>query len=131
MQRGVVGATNLNLSLQEALNPPEHDIFMRGRGKVTMPKECLRRSGYAFRADDKVMKIKNNYDKEVFNGDSGFIDSIYLEQKIVYVRFDERVVEYTYPDLEELSLAYAMTIVENGIAVDKEIIEQGYDLVNG
>lgn len=59
MQKGVVGATNLNLSLQEALNPAEHDIFMRGRGKVTMPKECLRRSGYAFRADDKVMQIKN------------------------------------------------------------------------
>lgn len=54
-----VGAANLNLALQEALNPPEQDIFMRGRGKVTMPKECLRRSGYAYRTDDKVMQIKN------------------------------------------------------------------------
>lgn len=41
MQRGVVGATDLNLSLQEALNPSDHEIFMRGRGKVTMQKECL------------------------------------------------------------------------------------------
>ena len=59
MQRSVVGAANLNLALQEALNPPEQDIFMRGRGKVTIPKECLRRSGYAYRTDDKVMQIKN------------------------------------------------------------------------
>lgn len=61
MQRGAVGTTNLNLSLQEALNPVEHDIFMRGRGKVTMPKECLRRSGFAYRADDKVMPILMNH----------------------------------------------------------------------
>jgi exodeoxyribonuclease V alpha subunit len=49
MQRGVVGATNLNLSLQEALNPAEHEVFVRGRGAVTVPKECLRRSGFVFR----------------------------------------------------------------------------------
>ena len=55
-----VGATNLILALREALNPPEQDIFMRGRGKVTMPKECLRRSGYAYRNDDKVMQIMMN-----------------------------------------------------------------------
>ena len=54
MQRGVVGATNLNLVLQEAVNP-------QGEG--------LRRSGFVFRAGDKVMQIKNNYDKEIFNGD--------------------------------------------------------------
>ena len=64
MQRGVVGATNLNLALQEALNPPEHEVFLRGRGKTVLPKESLRRSGFAFRQDDKVMQIKNNYDKE-------------------------------------------------------------------
>ena len=110
MQRGVVGATNLNLSLQEALNPPEHDIFMRGRGKVTMPKECLRRSGYAFRCDDKVMQIKNNYDKEVFNGDIGIIEAINETDRTMKVNFDGRVIEYDVTELDELVHAYATTI---------------------
>ena len=110
MQRGVVGATNLNLSLQEALNPPEHDIFMRGRGKVTMPKECLRRSGYAFRADDKVMQIKNNYDKEVFNGDIGIIESVNETDRTLKVNFDGRSIEYDVTELDELVHAYATTI---------------------
>lgn len=110
MQRGVVGATNLNLSLQEALNPPEHDIFMRGRGKVTMPKESLRRSGYAFRADDKVMQIKNNYDKEVFNGDIGIIESVNETDKTLKVNFDGRSIEYDVTELDELVHAYATTI---------------------
>ena len=110
MQRGVVGATNLNLSLQEALNPPEHDIFMRGRGKVTMPKECLRRSGYAFRADDKVMQIKNNYDEEVFNGDIGIIESVNETDRTLKVNFDGRSIEYDVTELDELVHAYATTI---------------------
>ena len=110
MQRGVVGATNLNLALQEALNPPEHDIFMRGRGKVTMPKECLRRSGYAFRVDDKVMQIKNNYDKEVFNGDIGIIDSVNETDRTLKVNFDGRCIEYDVTELDELVHAYATTI---------------------
>ena len=110
MQRGVVGATNLNLSLQEALNPPEHDIFMRGRGKNTVPKECLRRSGYAFRADDKVMQIKNNYDKEVFNGDIGIIESVNETDRTLKVNFDGRSIEYDVTELDELVHAYATTI---------------------
>lgn len=110
MQRGVVGATNLNLSLQEALNPAEHDIFMRGRGKVTMPKECLRRSGFAYRADDKVMQIKNNYDKEVFNGDIGRIESVNETDRTLTVNFDGRSIEYDATELDELVLAYATTI---------------------
>ena len=110
MQRGVVGATNLNLSLQEALNPAEHDIFMRGRGKVTMPKECLRRSGFAYRADDKVMQIKNNYDKEVFNGDIGLIESVNETDRTLTVNFDGRSIEYDVTELDELVHAYATTI---------------------
>ncbi len=110
MQRGVAGATNLNLSLQEALNPAEHDIFMRGRGKVTMPKECLRRSGYAFRADDKVMQIRNNYDKEVFNGDIGIIESVNETDRNLKVNFDGRSIEYDVTELDELVHAYATTI---------------------
>ncbi len=110
MQRGVVGAANLNLSLQEALNPAEHDIFMRGRGKVTMPKECLRRSGFAYRADDKVMQIKNNYDKEVFNGDIGRIESVNETERTLTANFDGRRIEYDATELDELVHAYATTI---------------------
>ena len=110
MQRSVVGAANLNLALQEALNPPEQDIFMRGRGKVTMPKECLRRSGYAYRTDDKVMQIKNNYDKEVFNGDIGIIESVNETDRTLKVNFDGRSIEYDITELDELVHAYATTI---------------------
>ena len=110
MQRGVVGATNLNLALQESLNPPEHEIYMRGRGAVTLPKDCLRRSGFAFRADDKVMQIKNNYDKEVFNGDIGLIESVNAEDRTLKVNFDNRSIEYDITELDELVHAYATTI---------------------
>lgn len=110
MQRGVVGATNLNLALQEALNPAEREIFMRGRGAVTVPKEVLRRSGFAFRADDKVMQIKNNYDKEVFNGDIGMIASVNEEDRTLKVNFDGRLIEYDVTELDELVHAYATTI---------------------
>lgn len=110
MQRGVVGATSLNLALQEALNPTEHEVFMRGRGAVMMPKDCLHRSGFAYRADDKVMQIKNNYDKEVFNGDIGIIESVNAEDRILKVNFDGRSVEYDVTELDELVHAYATTI---------------------
>lgn len=110
MQRGVVGATNLNLALQEALNPAEHEVFMRGRGAVTVPKDCLRRSGFVFRADDKVMQVKNNYDKEVFNGDIGVIASVNMEERTLKVDFDGRVIEYDVTELDELVHAYATTI---------------------
>lgn len=110
MQRGVVGATNLNLALQEALNPAEQEIFMRGRGAVTIPKDCLRRSGFAFRADDKVMQVRNNYDKEVFNGDIGVIASVNAEERTLKVDFDSRTVEYDVTELDELVHAYATTI---------------------
>lgn len=110
MQRGVVGATNLNLSLQEALNPPEHEVFIRGRGAATVPKDALRRSGFAFRAGDKVMQIKNNYDKEVFNGDIGIIEKVSAEDRSLYVNFDGKSIEYDITDLDELVHAYATTI---------------------
>lgn len=95
MQKGVVGATNLNLELQEALNP-------QGDG--------LRRSGFIFRRDDKVMQIRNNYDKEVFNGDIGIIESVDLQNRTLKVNFDQHVVEYESSELDELVHAYATTI---------------------
>lgn len=95
MQRGVVGSANLNLVLQEALNPT---------------KEGLSRGGYSFRKGDRVMQIRNNYDKEVFNGDLGYIESVNMEDRTLMVNFDDRLVEYEVSELDELSLAYATTI---------------------
>lgn len=95
MQRGVVGAANLNQVLQQALNPGEAG---------------LRRGGVTFRAGDKVMQIRNNYDKEVFNGDIGVIESVDLEERELSVRFDDRSVSYDVTELDELVLAYATTI---------------------
>lgn len=95
MQRGVVGATNLNLALQEVLNPT-------GEG--------LRRSGSVFRVKDKVMQIRNNYDKEVFNGDIGIITTIDMEDRSLKVNFDGRQIQYDITELDEIVLAYATTI---------------------
>ena len=95
MQRGVVGATNLNQALQAAINPS-------GQG--------LKRGGYLFRAGDKVMQIRNNYTKEVFNGDIGIITDTDLEERNLKVSFDDRLVEYDISELDELVLAYATTI---------------------
>ena len=95
MQRGIVGATNLNLALQEALNP-------QGDG--------LRRSGFVYRPNDKVMQIKNNYDKEVFNGDIGIIESVDMQDRTLRVNFDGRSIEYDATELDELVHAYATTI---------------------
>lgn len=95
MQRGVVGATSLNLALQEALNP-------QGDG--------LRRGGFVFRPNDKVMQLKNNYEKEVFNGDIGMIDSVSLQDRTLKVNYDGRLIEYDITELDELVHAYATTI---------------------
>ena len=95
MQRGVIGAANLNLKLQEAINP----------GTVG-----LRRAGVQYRVNDKVMQIRNNYDKEVFNGDMGIITYIDLDDRSLKVNFDGREVEYDISELDELVLSYATTI---------------------
>ncbi len=95
MQKGVTGAANLNIALQEALNP-------EGIG--------LRRSGMVYRLHDKVMQIKNNYDKEVFNGDIGMIEEVDMEEKTLGVRYDARLVTYDITELDELVHAYATTI---------------------
>lgn len=95
MNRGVVGTANLNTALQEALNP---------RG------EELARGGRTFRVGDKVMQIKNDYDREVFNGDIGRIARIDSEEQEVVLVIDGREVKYEYSDLDELVLAYGVSI---------------------
>ena len=95
MHRGVVGAGNLNIELQKALNPGEEGVLRGGR---------------LFRVNDKVMQIVNNYDKEVYNGDIGRIASIDEEAKEVKVLIDDREVIYDYSDLDELVHAYAVSV---------------------
>lgn len=95
MQRGECGAVNLNQVLQEAMNPSK--IF-------------LRRGGTQYRLKDKVMQIRNDYDKEVFNGDIGTITKVDMEERELTVLFDEREVIYDVTELDELTLAYAVTI---------------------
>ena len=95
MQRGAVGAGNLNIELQNALNPSG---------------ASLARGGYTYRQGDKVMQIRNNYDKNVFNGDIGYITSVDTNERTLTVTFDSRLVEYDISELDELTLAYAITI---------------------
>ncbi len=95
MHRGTVGAGNLNVELQKALNPGEDGVSRGGR---------------LYRVNDKVMQIVNNYDKEVYNGDIGRITSIDTESQEVKVSIDEREIVYDYSDLDELVHAYAVSI---------------------
>ncbi len=95
MHKGVVGAGNLNVELQKALNP--------GEGGVT-------RGNRNYRVNDKVMQIKNNYDKDVFNGDIGRITRIDEDGRHVTISFDGRDVDYDYTDLDEVVLAYAVSV---------------------
>ena len=104
MQRGVVGAANLNQLLQAAVNPARQpDKFGKGA-------EELHRAGYTYRPGDKVMQIKNNYDKEVFNGDIGVISSIDPVERTLQINFDDRGVSYDVTELDEIVLAYATTV---------------------
>jgi exodeoxyribonuclease V alpha subunit len=96
MNRGASGAKTLNLELQKALNPP---------GQLR-----LERFGWTFGPGDKVMQIENDYDKEVYNGDLGFITSIDLELGSLVIDFDGRAVTYQAAELDRVVLAYATTI---------------------
>ncbi len=95
MHRGLLGAANLNAELQALLNP---------RGST------ITRGSRTFRAGDKVMQTRNNYQLEVWNGDLGRIAAIDEETQEVDVRFDDRTVRYDYADLDELVLGYACSI---------------------
>lgn len=95
MKNGIVGTQALNEKLQDKLNPSNDNLYRTGR---------------RFRKNDKVMQIKNNYDKDVFNGDIGIIENIDLINKELIVRFDEKSVLYDVSDLDELVPAYAITI---------------------
>ena len=95
MHKGIVGAANLNLELQRRLNP--------GEGGIT-------RGNRIFRAGDKVMQTRNNYEKEVFNGDMGRITRIDPEQREVTITFDGRNIVFDFSDMDEIVLSYAVSV---------------------
>lgn len=102
MRKGILGVENLNCQLQEILNPED------------ITKKQINFRTTVFREGDKIMQIKNNYDKEVYNGDIGFIDEIDIEEGELAVVFPEshgeRTVIYGTEELEELNLAYALSV---------------------
>ncbi|PSB28515.1 SF1B family DNA helicase RecD2 [Chlorogloea sp. CCALA 695] len=98
MTRGEVGTRNLNAVLQELLNPP-------CQGKAE-----LFRGGMKLRVGDRVIQQVNDYNREVFNGDLGVIAAIDNEEQEITVQFEERFVNYDYADINELALAFAVTI---------------------
>ena len=95
MRKNVLGTDNLNVELQKALNPVG---------------DAVKRGGTVFRVGDRVMQLRNNYDKDVYNGDVGFVKSVNADARSIVVLFDGRPVVYDAGDLDELVLAYAMTI---------------------
>lgn len=95
MHKGAVGAAQLNLRLQASLNPNGLEV---------------RRGERSFRLHDKVMQIRNNYDKDVFNGDVGRIVFLDSKERTLSVRYDDRVVPYDFEELDELTPAYAISI---------------------
>jgi exodeoxyribonuclease V alpha subunit len=98
MNRGSLGVRELNSALQQVLNPAKP-----GQASVE-------RFGWRFQIGDKVIQTENDYDKDVFNGDIGIVERIDALEQQVAVRFDERPVKYDFGELDEIALAYAITI---------------------
>jgi len=109
-KHGILGAPSLNAALQEVINPADETKAELKYGSVT------------FREGDKVMQLRNNYGAEwrtdfmsaagegVFNGDMGIVESIDTEDKTMTVRMDDRLIDYSGDMLEEIDLAYAVTV---------------------
>ncbi len=98
MQKGAMGAQNLNEMLQTALNPKTVGVTEFTRGQRT------------YRNGDRVIQTSNNYEKEVFNGDIGYIRNIDFEEKEFLVEFPDKEVVYAFDETDDLSLAYALTV---------------------
>ena len=95
MQRSVVGAANLNMMLQQAINHND---------------KGLSRGGFTYKQGDRVMQLRNDYDKNVFNGDIGEVLKVDLTDRTLIVNYDGHKVEYEASELDEITLAYATTI---------------------
>lgn len=95
MKKGVVGTENLNMVLQEALNKKSSYVYQAGK---------------KLQVDDKVMQIRNNYKKEVYNGDIGYVTKIDNVEQKIYIDFDSKSVEYDFRELDEVVLAYVVSV---------------------
>ena len=95
MRRNELGSENLNMVLQAALNPGDTGI---------------RRFGRQYKPGDRVLQVRNNYDKDVYNGDIGLIDRLDVDVQELVVTFDGRRVPYAFDELDELDLAYACSV---------------------
>jgi len=95
MHKGIVGAANLNHQLQEHLNPQESSLVY---------------GSTAYHVHDKVMQIRNNYDKNVYNGDIGRIMDINRETRELTIDFDEKSISYDFTEMDEVVLAYAVSV---------------------
>jgi exodeoxyribonuclease V alpha subunit len=98
MYRGSTGVSALNAKLQEKLNPP------------SAKKIEWRLGGTLFRTGDRVLQTRNNYDKDVYNGDMGYVTAIDLENQTLTVSIDDRPIEYDWSEADELALAYAISV---------------------
>jgi exodeoxyribonuclease V alpha subunit len=98
MNRGSLGVRELNVRLQNELNPAHAD------------EPVVEKFGWQFRPRDKVIQTENDYDKDVFNGDIGQVVKIDPLEREVTIRFDQREIVYDFGELDEISLAYAITI---------------------
>jgi len=97
MNRSLLGARNLNQVMQEALNPSDNG-----------PE--IQRFGWTFRIGDRVIQTENNYDRDVFNGDLGVVENMNRIEQEMVVNFDGKPVKYDFADLDELALAYVLSI---------------------
>ena len=95
MHKGLIGTSNLNMELQKVLNPSIDELI---------------RGSKVFKPGDKVMQIINNYDKDVYNGDIGVINRINKEDQEIKVDYEGKVVIYDYSDLDEIVLAYSVSV---------------------
>ena len=95
MQKGQLGALTINQIAQQCLNPKPAIVTSFGQ---------------RFQDGDRVMQIRNNYDNDVFNGDIGYICGHCERRKVLSVAYDDKTVEYLHDEIDELTLAYAMTI---------------------
>lgn len=98
MNRGSLGVREMNVALQNELNP------------LRAGSEFIEKFGWQFRMGDKVIQLENDYDKEVFNGDIGIVSGIDAVEKELRVQFEGREVLYDFGELDELALAYAITV---------------------
>ncbi len=96
MYRGVIGVTNLNTELRNCLNPGAHPV--------------VNRFGRTFAPNDKVKQIRNDYEKDVFNGDIGRVSEVNRVAEKLVVRFDDKYVDYAFSELDNLQSAYAISV---------------------